>query len=507
MSIKTLLKRVLKPSKAKIAGVITAAVLAVGVGLSINTLASSPGVSTPDCNDNAVIYCGASGVSQLVNKYTNGDSHNSTSSIHDIFNYFGLSASDVKNMPNDAYPGYVTKSGDVYLNNNDLLVATHAISGGRQNIAGSTAVHYGGTDFFVRPPSVSFLDNALSAMVIMKNGVFQGAVLNSCGNVVKATPKLPNYSILKQVKKAGGSYTGSVTVDPATTVNYKITVKSTGAVPVLNVNVRDSLPSNIVYVPGTLAKDGVHMVSSNATKFFAKGVEISKIKPGDQVVFTFDAVVGPNETAETCKVETLDNKGILTSKELPTKESNANVSTVCHHKPPTPMLTCTSLDVSAGTADSLGNTPYSFTATASASHAKITSYVFNFGDANHTKTVATNATSAVAAYTYAPGQYNPSVTVNGIGDNGHKFTNVTSAACGKHITISHNPVCTAPNGSTYPVGAPECTPVTTCAPPNPNCTPTTLTNTGPGEVVGLFGGASAIGGFGYRKFLSRRLSR
>jgi len=139
-----------------------------------------------NCDANAVIWCGATSVSTLQNRFANGDGHNSAASIQHIFAWFGISGSAVNEMSSDAQNGIVTKSGEVFVGNQ--MVATDAVTGGRQNIAGSIRELRDGTTFFVRKPSVSFLDNSLSAFVVMKNGQFQFAVLTSCGNAVKATP-------------------------------------------------------------------------------------------------------------------------------------------------------------------------------------------------------------------------------------------------------------------------------------------------------------------------------
>jgi hypothetical protein len=85
--------------------------------------------------------------------------------------------------------GEVYKDGTVKVNGQ--VVATDAITAGRQNISGSTKVTTNGTTFYRRPPSVSFVSSPLSAYVVMKNGVFQFAILASCGNPVSAHPKLP----------------------------------------------------------------------------------------------------------------------------------------------------------------------------------------------------------------------------------------------------------------------------------------------------------------------------
>ena len=166
---------------------------AVNFGL-LNAHAQNVSINTAqDCDNNAVIWCGAASVNQLINRYNNGDGHNSTDSIHDIFNYFGISAVDINAMNNsgvDIEAGSVTRDGNVF-DGNGKLVATDALTGGRQNIAGSNRVVNGGTVFFTRPPSVSFRSSPLAAFVVMRDGRFDFAILASCGNAVKATPVAP----------------------------------------------------------------------------------------------------------------------------------------------------------------------------------------------------------------------------------------------------------------------------------------------------------------------------
>lgn len=199
-------KRVFHATPKFVHGMIAGAfigVMIVGV-LRTNGIASastSPAVSDSDCSPIAVIYCGATSVSQLISKYNNGDNdpYGNASKIyimHDIYNWFGITPADINAMASDTVTGYVTKGGDVYTGDpqsSNKLVATNALTGGRTNPYGnaSTPETYGATHFFVRPPSVSFLDQNLKAFVVMKNGVFQYAILYSCGNPIKATAVQP----------------------------------------------------------------------------------------------------------------------------------------------------------------------------------------------------------------------------------------------------------------------------------------------------------------------------
>lgn len=133
-----------------------------------------------DCDANAVMYCGASTTSELQTKYK------ASASVQTIYAHFGISAAEVNAMGDTAVAGSVTKSGTVLVGSK--VVAKNALTGGRQNIAGSTKVTKNGVTFYTRTPSVSFQSSSLPAFVVMKDGVFQFAILAACGNPVKATP-------------------------------------------------------------------------------------------------------------------------------------------------------------------------------------------------------------------------------------------------------------------------------------------------------------------------------
>lgn len=203
--------------------------------------------------------------------------------------------------------------------------------------------------------------------------------------------------------------------------------------------------------------------------------------------------------------------------------------------PPTPVYTCDGLTAVGSDADADGNQLYTFTAGASATNATITAYVFNFDDHNQTSTVTTSDNTAKTTHTYAPGSYNPSVSVTVTLSDGTTKT-VTSPACATKITIAP-PTCTAPNGQTYPKGSEACQPQQTCTAPNgqtypagsSQCTPTctsptngqtypmgsvecqppapTLPNTGAGDVIGIFAGVSLGAAALHWLFTSRRFGK
>lgn len=203
-----------------VAGLLLSLCSIFGIGTLSLSSVYAEGVN---CDANAVIAGGAATVSNLQNDYNNGAScvsngitySNKNYSIQDIYHAFGMGPSDISAMSSDAHEGYVTRSGDVYVGS--ALVATNAITAGRENIPGSTQHHYGATTFYERPPSVGFAPGVtqLTAMVIMQNGVFQHAIFHSCGNPVNGTPttKPPTPPPPKPVAPACVSLSGSIPGD------------------------------------------------------------------------------------------------------------------------------------------------------------------------------------------------------------------------------------------------------------------------------------------------------
>lgn len=144
---------------------------------------------------------------------------------------------------------------------------------------------------------------------------------------------------------------------------------------------------------------------------------------------------------------------------------NAKVNCPPVVTPPVVSFACTELAVA-----NIDRTHYDFTAKSSVSNATVTSYGFTVKDANgntvDTNTVTTNANSAVYHFNQATGTYTVSAVVNT--DHG----STSASACSKQVIVAAVP--TTPT-----------TPVTPTA--------TALPNTGAGDVVGIFAGASAAG--------------
>lgn len=439
--------------KALLLSALTIGVMGAAALKVVDVQAQNISIGGPsDCDSNAVMYCGAHSVNDVIHKYNN------SGSVKDIYAYFGIGPNEVRSMDSNGtkvIAGSVTRSGDV-LDNNGKVIATSALTAGRQYIAGSNHVNYRGTSFYTRPPSVSFQSNSLAAFVVLKdNGQFNYAILAACGNPVKANPKQPPapekkpaYDVEKKVKVkgSGDEYGKSVKVKPGTHVMYTVNVKSTGEAAVQNVNVKDNLPAHVTYVAGTLSKDGNNVGQAQANKFFSTGVTVDRIAPSTTVKFTFEAIVGPNADPQTCKDEKLTNVARINSPQLPADDSSADVTKNC--TPPKPEFKCVSLQAVAGS-----RLNYTFKAkSSSADGAKIKAYTFNFGDGKKV-TVKSTAHNASTTHSYAnldqAKTYNATVTVHAM-VNGKEKTD-TGPACKVPVKVAPQPAaeCT---GLTLTVG-------------------------------------------------------
>jgi hypothetical protein len=226
--------------------------------------AANLSVSSPNnCDTNSVIWCGANNVNDLVNRYDNGDGHNTAASIQGIYSFYGISQSDITDMNNGSLSveaGSVNTSGDVYDSSN-TKVATGAVTGGREDISGSSKEVVSGTIFYERPPSVSFAQPSLAAYVVMKDGVFDFAILASCGNPVKATPlAAASMAPTKAVTKATPTPTTPVktpaTVCSGSTVNTNSGVAAQGGDCSVNTTINEPTPTPATPVPsGTCSLD------------------------------------------------------------------------------------------------------------------------------------------------------------------------------------------------------------------------------------------------------------
>lgn len=159
------------------------------VGLGVNTyLNAAPQVdNTPDCDNVAIMYCGAFTESQFKQKWNSDGRYGD----HDkVFGAFGIQRDDVNGMVD----GIVWRDGRVTVGNQ--TVATGATTAARNY--GGTRIP--GTQNAAKVSTNIFVTEGQTAMVKIVDGQFKFAVIKSCGNPVTATPTPPPKPPVKDIQ-------------------------------------------------------------------------------------------------------------------------------------------------------------------------------------------------------------------------------------------------------------------------------------------------------------------
>ncbi|MDB5185485.1 MAG: hypothetical protein JWL85_8 [Candidatus Saccharibacteria bacterium] len=274
------------------------------VAASVMFTPSVSAASQPrDCDNNAIVKCGAYDMPELKGKMD--------ADIRKIYAHYGIAESE---MNSGVANGVVRKDGKVVVNGQ--VVATNLVSAGRQPLRGGTKVP--GLNIYEHTPANSFASNEIPAFVKITNGQFEWAIIKSCGNPVRATPippKKPNISIQKSVDKD--------TVKLNEVFNYTVIVKNTGEVALKNAVVSDPSPTGVEFIPNSTA--GVSKTIFQTT--------IPELAVGASKTFTFKA-----KAVKEMKGKIV-NTACVTAPQVPggKKCAPAENSMVCVNKPQFPV--------------------------------------------------------------------------------------------------------------------------------------------------------------------------
>jgi len=199
--------------KAILAGLIVAVLAFVGFNLFTGDNSKAVG-SAPDCTSGAVIKCGFSDGSDLAAKV----SANAPGDLPAVYAHYGIPTSQLTG--NSGKAGVVMKDGRVIYNGE--VVATDAGTVGRLGYSGDNKVTISGKTFYEHSSQKSFVPSQLNAIIFFDgNGQFIGAILNSCGNPIYATP-VPKPPVPQPV------YTcDALTIQSLTRTSIRATVAST----------------------------------------------------------------------------------------------------------------------------------------------------------------------------------------------------------------------------------------------------------------------------------------
>ncbi len=327
--------------------------------------------------------------------------------------------------------------------------------------------------------NVQWTDQKVSDEVVYGN---QGIVLENekpCYNfsanlTVLARVRVPGIQINKYVRvKGSDTWQTTNTAKPSDTLQYAIAYKNMGNTVHNNVVIRDNLPPNMTYVPGSTqlkTDSGLKNVADGVT---ATGLDVGNYNPGAAAYVYFEVKV-PNADKLQCGVTMFRNVGIARPQGMNEYYNTATTNVEKQCQPEQPAYSCDLLDITSGDNRTVTISQFKTTAT---NGATFKNAVINWGDKSDALT--TNNVVGQKHQYAADGTYTISAvahfTVNG------EDKTATSAACSKQVTFT----------SGKPV-----TPVT----------PTELPNTGAGDVAAIFAAATIGGAMAYRVFVSRRLS-
>lgn len=416
-----------------------------------------------DCDNNAIIYCGAQTPGDFINK-VNG---NNPADLQAIYQNFGLAPAEYNKFVTSAKMGTAYKDGRIVVDGQ--TVATNAWSIGRLgNHDGQTykrSYTIAGHTYYASDNKDVFKSDNIPVMVMFdEKGAMKFAALTACGNPITGNKTNPNYTcdLLQKQAVEGQKNTYSFTTKASATNGASL--------------------AKVVYDFG----DGSAPVTQND---LATPVNHTYTKEG-------------NYTAKVTVYVNLPGGG-------QTSVTGAQCQTqITVEAPPVVVYTCDSLEALPAKDNEL---EYTFQANTSSTNATLSGADFDFGDGMDSQNVTPgkngNVVSVDHTYTKA-GDYTVKATVHFDvkGDDGQKT--VKSANCEAKINTK---VCSVnPN---LPPNSPQCkvckynhklpADSAKCAKP----AATVLPNTGAGDILGLFAGASLVGFAAYRLYLSRRFLR
>lgn len=313
-------------------------------------------------------------------------------------------------------------------------------------------------------------------VVLSPNGINLGTE-NPCqagSIVIQAREVIPGVKVIKQVEGVNqtNAWTTQNTANPGDTLKYMITYQNTGNTVQNNVVIRDNLPPKMSLVSGstvvytTATPNGSKQPDDNIT---GGGIDIGSYLPNAGAYVVFEVKV-PDAGQLACGLTEFRNVGVARPEGMNEYYNTAitDVNKTCQ----TPTYACTAFHVTTGSNRTVTVDQFGFKASDNSTLSNVT---LNWGD---TQQLVTNNVKGQSHQYSKDGTY--TISLSNFKVNG-KTVDV-SGNCSQQVTF------TTP-------GVPPTTP------------PTTLVNTGPGQVAALFAAVAVLGAFAHRLFLSRRLSR
>jgi hypothetical protein len=411
-AINNIFKRVRQATTSKLF-VLFAVFLALSIGglVSATSLSSTSKVDAAYCGDpsqNSIIPCGEATRTDFINAVKK------SSDLQHIYAKFGLTSADYNRFITSSQAGvaysYSSKYGDNTIVVDGKVVATEASSIGRwKSFQGSNPKSFpisnagNGGEFWGNLNTQSFAKQttAIPVDVLFYNsgpnvGQVEFAVMTgSCANPTYQNVTKPTYACEDLQDTQSTTNKNTYTFTTAANAGHGATI------------------TKLVYNFGDGSTQTTYSPSTKVTHTFTKNSEVS--------VTVYVSLPGGTT------IELTNCKKAIT------------------FTPPPATYACTLLDLTPGAVDpTTGSTSYTLTTHATATHATIKSYTFNFGDGSAAKTVTTSSTTASVTHPYAVGTYKAVGSVTVLTDT-NKTETVSSPNCAKPVTVPPLPATYACN--------------------------------------------------------------
>lgn len=164
------------------------------------------------------------------------------------------------------------------------------------------------------------------------NGVLPGCAEYSGYVIYKFKVDAPDLEVQKQVSPAGKKqWQENYTAAPGAKVDYKISYRNTGTSTQNDVNIRDTLPTGMVYLPGSTKLYNASNPNGMGLgdDIVANGINIGNYTANGNAVVTYSATVAGQDALQ-CGMNTLTNTAaVLTSGGSKSDTANVQVEGAC----------------------------------------------------------------------------------------------------------------------------------------------------------------------------------
>ncbi len=495
MFIKNILRRMNEASpKQLVVASVFAVALASAVSLGLATRQQTHAATIRECSSNSIDYkdinggCGAADAAEYIRDVRTNSPADLQVLAANFQPNFNLQPSQYDDFAAHAVQGTAYKDGHVVVNGQTVLTDGWSIGRGKKSYSWNLSVPHDNTTYYASHSQDVFAVNSIPVMVYFANdGTVQFIAMNPCGNLMGGTKVVPHATCKAlngaQDKSNPNHWTFTTSADfsgNASLSRVVYTFSDTG----------ESVTKNSLTegVDHTFKKSGTVTVKVYASVPGGHEIEAAVVNCSKQVTYTPPMATCVNLVATALDDQKRKFRFTVNAKtDQYSKLVSADFTLDATQK--TPGVT---------TKDDNGNIYNDYSFTDAIKHTVVATVNFTTLEGAKSVDCQASVTPAELPKCTVPGKENlppdsPECAYCEV--PGHETLPKDSPECA---------YCTVPGHETLPKDSPDCKPETPPTTPPTSTPPAQLPNTGPGSVIGLFTGTSAIGAVAHRAFASRR---